>query len=117
MNSHKNGLYRAFHKMGRVIRTITLLRSLSEPVLREQITAITNKAEAFHGYAEWLMIGGRLIDHNDPGMPRIFRAVGLWAEPVRLVGVRNARRVPQGVCGSRVPGAGAAGCRSPRWSG
>lgn len=34
--------------------------------MREQITAITNKAEAFHGYAEWLMIGGNLIGHSDP---------------------------------------------------
>lgn len=34
--------------------------------LREQITAVTNKNEAFHGYSEWLMIGGKLIGHNDP---------------------------------------------------
>ncbi|MGW3473443.1 transposase, partial [Saccharopolyspora sp. NPDC000995] len=65
-HSHKNRLYRAFRELGRVIRTITLLTFLSEPGLREQITAITNKAEAFHGYSEWLMIGGKLIGHNDP---------------------------------------------------
>ncbi len=65
-HSHKNRLYRAFRELGRVIRTVTLLRFLSEPGLREQITAITNKAEAFHGYSEWLMIGGKLIGHNDP---------------------------------------------------
>ncbi|WP_432850499.1 Tn3 family transposase [Amycolatopsis sp. CA-161197] len=65
-HSRKNRLYRAFRELGRVIRTITLLRYLSEPELREQITAITNKAEAFHGYSEWLMVGGRLIGHNDP---------------------------------------------------
>ncbi|WP_406276572.1 Tn3 family transposase [Nocardia sp. NBC_00881] len=65
-HSHKNRLYRAFRELGRVIRTITLLRYLSEPALREQITAVTNKAEAFHGFADWLMIGGRLIGHNDP---------------------------------------------------
>lgn len=64
-HSHKNRLYRAFRELGRVIRTITL-RYLSEPELREQITAITNKAEAFHGYSEWLMIGGKFIGHNDP---------------------------------------------------
>jgi hypothetical protein len=34
-----------------VIRTITLLRSLADAQLREQITAITNKAEAFHGFS------------------------------------------------------------------
>lgn len=49
-----------------MVRTITLLRFLSEPELREQITAITNRAESFHGFAEWLMFGGRLIGHNDP---------------------------------------------------
>ena len=49
-----------------MIRTITLLRFLSEPELREQITAITNKVEAFHGFSDWLMFGGELIGHNDP---------------------------------------------------
>ncbi|MEV5752327.1 Tn3 family transposase [Actinoallomurus sp. NPDC052308] len=39
---------------------------LSEPALREQITPITNRTEAFHGFADWLMFGGELIDHNDP---------------------------------------------------
>jgi hypothetical protein len=42
------------------------LRYLSEPQLREQITAITNRNEAFHGFADWLMFGGKLIGHNDP---------------------------------------------------
>ncbi len=32
-------------ELGRVIRTITLLRFISEPELREKITAATNKAE------------------------------------------------------------------------
>ena len=45
---------------------MTLLRYLSEPALREHITAVTNRTESFHDYATWLMIGGRLIGHNDP---------------------------------------------------
>ncbi len=65
-HSRKNRLYRAFRELGRAIRTITLLRYLSEPALREQITAITNRTEAFHGFADWLMFGGKLIGHNDP---------------------------------------------------
>ena len=65
-NSRKNRLYRAFRELGRVIRTVTLLRYLSDPQLREQITAITNRTEAFHGFADWLMFGGKLIGHNDP---------------------------------------------------
>jgi TnpA family transposase len=48
-HSRKNRLYRAFRELGRAIRTITLLRYLSEPELREQITQVTNRNEAFHG--------------------------------------------------------------------
>ncbi|OLT40047.1 transposase [Saccharomonospora sp. CUA-673] len=65
-HSRKNRLYRAFRELGRVIRTITLLRYLSDPGMRAQITAITNRAEGFHNYADWLMIGGRVLGHNDP---------------------------------------------------
>jgi len=35
-HSREDRLYRAFGELGRAIRTITLLRYLSEPVLREQ---------------------------------------------------------------------------------
>ncbi|MFI6792127.1 Tn3 family transposase [Nonomuraea sp. NPDC050383] len=65
-HSRKNRLYRAFRELGRAIRTITLLRYVSEPQLREQITQVTNRNEAFHGFADWLMFGGKLIGHNDP---------------------------------------------------
>jgi TnpA family transposase len=65
-HSRKNRLYRAFRELGRAVRTIRLLRYLSDPDLREQITAITNRNEAFHGFADWLMFGGKLIGHNDP---------------------------------------------------
>ncbi|WP_330346573.1 transposase [Streptomyces europaeiscabiei] len=57
---------KALRELGRVVRTVTLLRYLSESELRDQITAITNHTEAFHGFAAHLMIGGRLIGHNDP---------------------------------------------------
>jgi len=65
-HSRRNRLYKALRELGRVVRTVTLLRYLSEPALREHITAVTNRTESFHNYATWLMIGGRLIGHNDP---------------------------------------------------
>lgn len=65
-HSRKNRLYQAFRELGRAMRTIVLLRYLSEPELREGITAVTNKVEAFHGFSQWLMFGGALIGHNDP---------------------------------------------------
>ena len=65
-HSRRNRIYKALRELGRVIRTVTLLRFLSEPQLREQITAITNRTEAFHNFSAHLMIGGQLIGHNDP---------------------------------------------------
>ncbi|WP_026218165.1 Tn3 family transposase [Embleya scabrispora] len=65
-HSKRNRIYKALRELGRVVRTVTLLRYLSEPELRVRITAITNRTEAFHGFATHLMIGGRLIGHNDP---------------------------------------------------
>lgn len=65
-HSRKNRLYRAFRELGRAVRTITLLRYLSDPDLREQITQVTNRNESFHNSADWLMFGGKLIGHNDP---------------------------------------------------
>ncbi len=64
-DSRKNGLYRAFRELGRAVRTLVLLRYLSEPDLRASITAMTNKVEAFHGFADWLMFGGEILSHND----------------------------------------------------
>ena len=65
-HSRRNRLYKALRELGRVMRTITLLRYLSEPGLRDQIAAVTNRTEQFHNFAQFLMIGGRLIGHNDP---------------------------------------------------
>ena len=45
-HSRRNRLYKALRELGRVIRTITLLRYLSEPGLRDQIGAITNRDRA-----------------------------------------------------------------------
>jgi len=67
-DSRKNRLYRAFRELGRVVRTVVLLRYLSDPALRATITAITNRAESFQGFADWLGFGaeGGVIAHNDP---------------------------------------------------
>ncbi|MEH7754733.1 Tn3 family transposase [Bacillus toyonensis] len=66
-NSKKNRLYQAFQELGRVIRTIFLLQYISDMKLREQITASTNKVEAYNGFSKWLFFGGDgIITENDP---------------------------------------------------
>lgn len=65
--SRKNKLYQAFRELGRVIRTIFLLQFISDQNLRQQITATTNKVEAYHGFSKWFFFGGEgVIASNDP---------------------------------------------------
>lgn len=65
--SRKNRLYRAFRELGRVVRTIFLLQFISSSQLRQQITAATNKVEAYHGFSKWFFFGGEgIIASNDP---------------------------------------------------
>lgn len=67
-DSRKNRLYRAFRELGRVLRTGVLLRYLSDPRLRETITAVTNRVQSYHGFAGWLSLGAEkgVIARNGP---------------------------------------------------
>ena len=65
--SRKNRLYQAFRELGRVIRTIFLLRYISDIPLREQITKTTNIAERYNQFCEWIRFAaGGLMAENDP---------------------------------------------------
>jgi len=59
--SRKNKLYFAFRELGRVMRTMFLLRYINDPELRRTIHAETNKAEEFHQFAGWAFFGGEGI--------------------------------------------------------
>lgn len=65
--SRKNRLYKAFQALGNVIRTLFMLRYFSEPKLRQQITACTNKVELYHQFLDWVFFAkAGLITDNDP---------------------------------------------------
>jgi len=65
--SRKNRLYQAFRELGRVIRTIFLLRYISDGPLREQITKTTNIAERYNQFCAWICFAmGGLMAENDP---------------------------------------------------
>jgi hypothetical protein len=66
-NSRKNESYKAFREVGRSVRTVALLQYLADPALRRRVTAVTNKVEAYNGFAAWLRFGnGGVIADNDP---------------------------------------------------
>jgi len=55
--SRKNKLYFAFRELGKVIRTIFLLRYIHDVEMRKTIHAATNKNEEFNGFAKWAFFG------------------------------------------------------------
>ncbi|WP_217277069.1 Tn3 family transposase [Photorhabdus heterorhabditis] len=68
LNSHnrQNKLYRAFRELGRVIRTLFLLRYLAEADFRQTIRAETTKIESHNDFLDWITFGGQIIKSGDP---------------------------------------------------
>lgn len=56
--SRKNRLYYAFRELGRVVRTMFLLKYINDAELRKTINAATNKSEEFNDFVKWLFFGG-----------------------------------------------------------
>nr|WP_257129276.1 transposase [Bacillus cereus] len=64
--SKKNKLYQAFRELGRVIRTMFLLKYIADEQLRRTIQTATNKSESFNGFTKWLFFGGEgIITENN----------------------------------------------------
>jgi TnpA family transposase len=64
--SRRNNVYKAFRELGRAMCTITLLRLISEPELRAEIDAATNKVESYNQFSDWLAFGAEQLERNDP---------------------------------------------------
>lgn len=64
--SRRNTIYQAFREIGRAVRTVQLLRFLSDAQLRRRTTAETNKAESYNKFS-WCRFGNAgVILANDP---------------------------------------------------
>jgi TnpA family transposase len=60
-HSRRNKVYFAFRELGKVIRTMFLMRYIDDVDLRKMIHAETNKTEQFHRFAKLLFFGGEGI--------------------------------------------------------
>jgi TnpA family transposase len=65
-HSELNLLARFAEELGRVERTMFLLEWVSNQLLRQTVTGMTNKVESYHGFSKWLSFGGEVIAENDP---------------------------------------------------
>ena len=76
-HSRKNRLYQAAQELGRVQRTIYLLRWISDLSLRSGVTAGTNGVEGYHALTKWLEFGVEgVIQETIPMNSR--SASGIW---------------------------------------
>ncbi len=66
MDSNKHKMYRAFRELGRVTRTLFLLRYISEAYCRQTIRAETTKVESYNDFLDWITFGGQTIKSGDP---------------------------------------------------
>ena len=80
-HSRKNRLYLAAQELGRVQRTLYLLRWISDLSLRSGVTAGTNGVEGYHALTKWLEFGVEgVIQENDPDeQQKRIRYLGLLA--------------------------------------
>lgn len=59
--SRKNRLYFAFRELGRVVRTIFLLKYIGDIEIQKTVQSATNKSEEFNNFTKWLFFGGNGI--------------------------------------------------------
>lgn len=64
--NRQNRLFLAAQELGRVLRTVFLLKWISSLSLRQTVTGETNKIEAYNGFAKYLSFGGDVIPENEP---------------------------------------------------
>jgi TnpA family transposase len=64
--NRKSLLYRAFRELGRVERTLFLLRFISSAEVRRVIRAETTKIEAYNDFLDWVCFGGPVVRSGDP---------------------------------------------------
>ena len=87
--SRKDRMYQVFRELGRVVRTLFLLRYISDRPLRAQVTASTNKVETFNAFQQWIRFGNEgMLEKNDPiEMEKLIKFTQLVANAIMLSNV------------------------------
>ena len=99
-----NRLFAAARELGRVLRTVYLLRWISSKEMRQEVTATTNKIESYHAFTKWLDFGGDVITENDPNeQQKRVRYIDLVASAVILQNTVDMMRILQDLYVEGVP--------------
>ena len=111
----ENQLYRAFRELGRVQRTLFLLRLISTPGVRRTIRAETTKIEAYNDFLDWITFGGPVVKSGDPvEQEKQLKYASLVANTIMLSNVADLSDVLAGMTRDGLPVTPAlAACTSP----
>lgn len=92
--SRYNRMFAAARELGRVLRTVYLLRWINSKEMRQEVNAETNKIESYHSFTKWLDFGGDVIAENDPvEQQKRLRYIDLVASAVILQNTADMIRV------------------------
>lgn len=95
-SSGRSKLFEGVRETGDVVRTLFLLKWVSDVKLRSEVTGETNKMESYNGFAKWLSFGGDVIPQNDPDeQQKRLRYNDLIAAAVILQNTADMMRVLQ----------------------
>lgn len=98
VKSKKNKLYKVFRALGQVIRTIFLLKYISDPNMQRHIQASTTKVESFNNFSDWVTFGGKTLTTGDPvEMEKRIKYADLIANIVMLHNVIDLTDVLNGM--------------------
>jgi TnpA family transposase len=93
-HNRKSRLCLAFRELGRVERTLFLLRYVSDPPTRRTIRAETTKIESFNDFLDWITFGGPVIKSGDPvEQEKQLKYASLVANAIMLSNVANLSEV------------------------
>src|SRR5580704_13830642 len=92
--NRKSLLYRAFRELGRVERTLFLLRFISSTEVRRVIRAETTKIETYNEFLDWICFGGPVVKSGDPvEQEKQLKYASLVANTVMLSNVADLTEV------------------------
>jgi TnpA family transposase len=92
--NRKSLLYRAFRELGRVERTLFLLRFISNTEIRRMIRSETTKIEAYNDFLDWICFGGPVVKSGDPvEQEKQLKYASLVANAVMLSNVADLTEV------------------------
>ena len=113
--SRRNLLYRAFRELGRVERTLFLLRFVSSVEVRRTIRAETTKIEAFNDFLDWVCFGGPVVKSGDPvEQEKQLKYASLVANTIMLSNVADLTAVLSSMAEDHHPvTSGLVACLSP----